>query len=233
MPVSNTVTQFRQDVLKKGGPQIASKYRVNFFRSTGSESIIECYPLSVVLPGRIFSLYEHDIWGPVRKIPYKRGYTQCNVTFLIYQDWRERRFIESWMNNIVKNIDNTSSSSSSLPDYSDVNDIRETAGLSSQQISDAENSQNDQQANALFKLGSSVNSQTSNVYKDYVNYINGTGRILIETLSAESQSRSKRTCSLLLKEAYPATLSPTTFASDGTGFASFTVGFQFNDYLIS
>lgn len=232
MPVSNAVTQFRQDVIKKGGPQIASKYRVRLFRSTGSDPFLECYPLSVVLPGRIFSLYEHDIWGPVRKIPYKRGYTQCNMTFLIYQDWRERRFMEGWMNNIVKNIDNTPSSSSSLPDYG-VNDIRGTAGLSPQQITDAENSQNDEQANALFKLGSSVNSQTSNVYKDYVNYINGTGRILIETLSAESQSRSNRTCSLVLKEAYPATLSPTTFASDGTGFASFTVGFQFNDYLIS
>jgi hypothetical protein len=230
MPISNAVTQFRQDVIKKGGPQIASKYEVTLFRSTGSPPVIKCYPLSVVLPGRIFSLYEHDLWGPVRKIPYKRGYTQCNMTFLIYQDWEERKFIESWMNNIVKNIDTSSSSSSSLPDYSSGNVSQGTANLSEEEISDQANSQNDQASNSLFKLGSSTNSQTSNVYKDYVNYINGTGRILIEPLESNS---SKRTCALILKEAYPATLSPTTFAADGTGYASFTVGFQFNDYIFN
>jgi len=195
----------------------------------GAGGAIDCYPISVVLPGRIFSLYEHDIWGPVRKIPYKRGYTQCNMTFLIYQDWRERKFIERWMNEVVKNIDTTSSSSSSLPNYNNSNSSPVFPSIASGVL--AQVSESVETQNSLFRLGSSTNSQTSNIYKDYVNYLSGKGLIEIETL--QSNTNSSTTCNIKLYEAYPATLSPTTFAADGTGFASFTVGFQFNDYLLS
>ena len=98
MPISNTVTEFRQNVLKQGGPQLASFYKLTM--SSGTDSVT-AYPQSVVLPGRSFSFFEHDIWGPVRRVPYKRLYTTCNITFIIYQDWSEKMFIENWMNKIV------------------------------------------------------------------------------------------------------------------------------------
>lgn len=99
MPVSNTIQEFRENVLKKGGPQISAFYEVTL--TSGDSRSISCYPASIVFPGRMFTFYDHDIWGPVRKIPYKRGYTQCHMTFIVYQDWAERTFLERWMNLIV------------------------------------------------------------------------------------------------------------------------------------
>ena len=100
MPVSDTINQFRQDVLGKGGPQISAFYRVTMVGPNGDSLL--CYPMSVIIPGRQFVYYEHDLWGTNRKIPYKRGYTQCHMTLIAYQDWQERTFIERWMNTIIK-----------------------------------------------------------------------------------------------------------------------------------
>jgi hypothetical protein len=218
MPISNTIQEFREGVIKKGGPQIASKYKLNMFFNGSS---VDCYPLSVVLPGRNFSLYEQDLYGPVRKVPYKRGYTQCNVTFLVYQDWRERKFLENWMNLIVYNVKSGSGSREVL----DGNlNIAEGSANTASTISERE-----QDALSEASLTSSgTDSIPSGSYRDYANYKNGRGVITIQTLS--SLNHNSPTSQTVLKEAYPAFISPLTLGSDGTGYPTFTVGFQFNQY---
>lgn len=221
MPISNTIQQFRQDVLQKGGPQIASKYKVNMFFNGSS---IDCYPLSVVLPGRNFSLYEQDLYGPVRKVPYKRGYTQCNITFLVYQDWQERKFLENWMNLIVYNIKPGSGSREVL----DGNlNLVEGSANSAATIGDREADA----ASEAALTGSGTDSIPTGSYRDYANYKNGRGVISIQTLS--SLDHNDTTSLTILKEAYPAFISPLTLGSDGTGYPTFTVGFQFNQYEFS
>ncbi len=218
MPISNTIQEFRAGVLQKGGPQIASKYKLNMFFNGES---LDCYPLSVVLPGRNFSLYEQDLYGPVRKVPYKRSYTQCNVTFLVYQDWQERRFLENWMNLIVYNKKPGTGSTEVL----DGNlNLVECLASSASTIG-----QRDAQSTSEASLtGSGTDSIPSGSYRDYANYKNGRGRISIQTLSSLDQNNT--TSLTILKEAYPAFISPLTLGSDGTGYPTFTVGFQFNQY---
>ena len=96
--IVDTITSFRENVISRGGPQIAAMYEATL--NSGSDPLV-CYPLTVVIPGRAFQFYEHDIWGPARKIPVKRTYTQCSMTFVVYQDWLERTYIEGWMNNLL------------------------------------------------------------------------------------------------------------------------------------
>lgn len=103
--VKNTIDEFRSSVIGRKGVQIAGMYEVLI--TTGYGETIYCYPLEVSTPGRTFKFYDHDIWGPVRKIPIKRVYSNCSMKFIIYQDWKEREFLERWMNNIVKNNDGT------------------------------------------------------------------------------------------------------------------------------
>lgn len=218
--VSNTITQFREDVLSRGGPQISGMYEVILAQATNVP--IVCYPMTVVLPGRLFITYDHDIWGTIRKIPYKRGYTQCSMTFIIYQDWVERTYIESWMNTIIRNDNRT---------------VEQQIALDTQQNSGSDPSDPQLGANEYNAISQSLSSggiQDSSAnfgtskFNDYVDYYNGVGTVVINCLNSQTKESNK---TIILKEAYPATISPVTMASDGSGYPTFTVSFQYKDYI--
>lgn len=238
MPVSSTVQQFRQGVIKKGGPQIAAKYRASLTAPFGS---ILAYPLSIILPGRNFVFYDHDLWGPVRKIPFKRGYTQCNMSFVIYQDWYERKFLEQWMNFMI--IPSTAKSGGT--NFKEVNTIFNNEdsqtglvgllGTIGQSTLDFFSSLTEgAPPTALFGIAESQSNDASskNSYAEYVNYSNvrNSGRITIECLNSKS---GKPNTTFSLYEAYPAQITPVALGSDGTGYPSFTVSFQFNYYTVT
>lgn len=219
MPVSNTVNQFRQDVLGKGGPQISALYRVNMV-GPDSQSLL-CYPMSVILPGRQFVYYEHDLWGTNRKIPYKRGYTQCHMTFIAYQDWNERGFIERWMNTIIKH-----KNSAGIPSAGGNSVYGGADPTLSTDLLDAGTLLSNAFING--SLSGSANFSTAD-YDDFIQYDKGVGGIQIDCLN--STNRSRVNMSILLKEAFPAAISQMTIGSDGTGYPFFNVTFQFNDYV--
>ena len=219
MPVSNTVTQFRTDVIAKGGPQISSKYRVSLYHS--ALGVIRCYPQSVIIPGRLFSFYDQDLWGPTRKIPLKRAYTQCNMTFIVYQDWAERKYLENWMNKIIVNSGSPRLNSGAA------------AGETPAQTSNAESigSLTEFTPEQINEFNASPTSAiVTGKFNDSIQYNEGYGHVTITPIS--SNSDNPRTIFQLF-EAYPASISPLTMASDGTGYPSFTVGFQFKEYKMS
>jgi hypothetical protein len=216
--ISQTVQQFRQDVLGRGGPQISSMYEVTLAHI--AQEPIVCYPLNVILPGRQFVYYEHDLWGPVRKIPYKRGYTQCHMSFVVYQDWAERTYIESWMNSIILNdnvpgVNFDANSVTARPQTFVADAVRE------QEAQDAFN-------NALATGGpASSDANFGFNYQDYIDYTNGFGTVLINCLNSQTKEPN---VTIMLKEAFPAAISQMSMASDGTSYPTFNVTFQFNDY---
>lgn len=217
--VSNTIQQFREDVMSRGGPQIASMYQVTLAHS--EQPSLVCYPLSVVVPGRQFIFYEHDLWGTIRRVPYKRGYTQCHMSFIIYQDWAERTYIETWMNTIVKNTQSAANGVSvgtGTPATS-AGIISPNAAASSAALS-----------SSLATGGPlSSSAQFSQNYEDYIDYLAGYGSIQISFINSQNKSSANRT--ILLKEAYPAAISQMAIASDGTGYPTFNATFQFNSYI--
>ena len=208
MPVSNTVTQFRTDVIAKGGPQISSKYQVSLYSSLGE---IRCYPQSVIIPGRLFSFYDQDLWGPTRKIPLKRAYTQCNMTFIVYQDWAERKYLENWMNKIIVNSGSPRLNSGAA-ENSAATSIDATIGSL---LPDA--------VLGPLGLGVQFNPQQAKTF-------NASETSAIVTGKFNDSIHMLPTTIFYLREAYPASISPLTMASDGTGYPSFTVGFQFKEY---
>lgn len=218
--ISNTITQFRDDVLSRGGPQISAMYKVTLAQN-GNNPIV-CYPMNVVLPGRLFITYDHDIWGTIRKIPYKRGYTQCSMTFIIYQDWAERTYIESWMNTIIRNDGRSVEQQIALDSQENATSDPSTAQLTDQQY---------QTINSSIASGGVQDSDANfgtNKYNDYVDYYNGVGTVVIDCLNSQTKEPNR---TIVLHEAYPATVSPVTLASDGSGYPTFTVSFQFNNYV--
>lgn len=212
--ISNTIKEFRQDVVERGGPQIASMYKVEMLHSN---DVITCYPLSVVIPGRQFVYYEHDYWGPNRKIPYKRGYTQCHMSFIAYQDWAERTFVEKWMNTIIRHRNATG-----------VGDNIQNA--TNPTIDGGEIAATEVLTN-MFDTGALLGSAQFNLseYDDFIDYAQGFGMLNIHCLNA--QDKSKSNLIITLKEAFPAAISQMSIASDGSGYPSYNVTFQFNDYV--
>ena len=211
--IVDTITSFRENVISRGGPQIAAMYEVTL--NSGSDPLV-CYPLTVVIPGRAFQFYEHDIWGPSRKIPVKRTYTQCSMTFVVYQDWLERTYIEGWMNNLLASKLVTGNSA-----------LVESAGNNNLEATTEE-----QQNIGVSLINSLSNNSVSRdatfgEYGDYINYVNATGTINIRALNASDKSTNKE---IVLFEAYPASITPMAMAADGSGYATFNVGFQYNNY---
>jgi len=223
--ISKTVQEFRENALKRGGPQIASFYEVVLSSLAGT---IACYPLNIIIPGRQYVYYEHDLWGPSRKIPYKRGYTQCHMSFMVYQDWAERSYIETWMNTIIKHQNvsgvgfspSESNSQNFVEDPTDPNSVQNWVQRTTDDVVGDVRNLFGGKGDAAFNLDG---------YEDYVNYASGVGSVFIRCIN--SQNKSKNNLEITLKEAYPAAISQMSIASDGSGYPTFNATFQFKDYV--
>lgn len=207
--INSTINQFRQEINTRG-IQKASLYEVTMVHG---DSIV-CYPLSIVTPGRQFIYYNHDIWGPTRKVPYKRMYTQCNMSFIIHDDWGERIFLEKWANDAIKN---QSGLNLAVATNLDSNGNEQTDADSISAIN-----------SAIVESGSSNSPRSIGNYGDFTDYIGGLGRVKIRCLDSKDKSNTNMEFELL--EAYPAVLSPIALGSDAMGYATFNVTFQFREY---
>lgn len=241
--ISKTVQEFRENALKRGGPQIASFYEVVLSSLAGT---ITCYPLNIIIPGRQYVYYEHDLWGPSRKIPYKRGYTQCHMSFMVYQDWAERSYIETWMNTIIKhqNVSGVGFSPSESNSQAFIDDPTNLASIENwlEQLKTTGPEIFDNPDAAVGGVLQDALRDVRNLfggkgdaafnlsdYEDYVNYASGIGRVVIRCIN--SQDKSKNNLEITLKEAYPAAISQMSIASDGSGYPTFNATFQFKDYV--
>ena len=252
MSISKTITEFRQDVLKRGGPQIPGMYEVYLNSPNG---VLTCYPKDIVLPGRQFQYYEHDMWGPVRKVPYKRGYTQCHMKFYVYQDWRERTFIEKWMDSVVKNnntsgggtINTTATNLDLTGGAASAYNTNSWGSFGNELVSNTVNlftgttpgelasgigqaliGANADIANAI--SGAPDGSFNTSAYKDFTQYVTGVGSLQIRCLNAQNKANANVT--ITLKEVFPAAISQMGLQAEGQGtIPTLDVTFQFNDYI--
>jgi hypothetical protein len=96
-----TITDFKKKILTFGGGlQQVSRYEV-ILQGPGSLPSVITYPENVALPPRSFVSTPFSNWGPDFNIPIKREYGECAISFIIYQDWYERKYIESWMDKVI------------------------------------------------------------------------------------------------------------------------------------
>ena len=213
--INNTINEFRQEISTRG-LQIASLYEVTLFHTASGEPLI-CYPLSVVVPGREFVFYNHDIWGPTRKVPYKRQYTQSTMSFIIHDDWAERIYLERWANSIILNT-GASPSGFAFASNFDTQPDGDSPPL-------------DEISSSIEQTASDESPVQTTAYNDYVNYENGRGSVTIKCLN--SKDKTQPNLVFKLKEAYPAALSPISLAADGSAYSTFSVTFQYRDYQLS
>ena len=221
MAIHNTVSDFRDGVVAQGGLQFTSLYRMKILNK--GTNIQEIYPTSLVLPGRSFSFYEHDIWGPVRRIPYKRTYTQFNATFIVFQNWKERHDFESWMDDMIPPTFNRNVKiqyNESTPEAFPNIDLT----LTPEEIFAAA-----RDAVVAGAQARPTNADFDEAYREYIDYAKTT-TIDIDFLN--TADRTKVNATMKLSEAYPASISQMAMGSDATGYSTYTIGFQFREYTV-
>jgi len=57
---------------------------------------------AVDIPGRFLTTadYKHKNYGPLIKMPYGQIYSDVNITIILSEDMREKKFFEEWQNAI-------------------------------------------------------------------------------------------------------------------------------------
>ena len=100
--VAGSITQFRNSVVDRGGVQFANRYVVDFITPYGTFST---YPSEINIPQRALATYStgqpESLWGTKRKIPIQHEFDEITMAFVLYQDFTEKNFFDSWMDNII------------------------------------------------------------------------------------------------------------------------------------
>jgi hypothetical protein len=97
MPIS--LDEYRLYIKKRKFVQNPSHYKMDIFGKDGQ--IFVCYPDSILIPGRNFINTPFSYYGPEFSFPLRREYNELSANFLVYQDWKERTYFESWMDSIL------------------------------------------------------------------------------------------------------------------------------------
>lgn len=99
-----TISGYKNYIESRKFVQNPSNYRMTISpgeTNSGSSPSMILYPDSVLLPGRNFINTPFAYYGPEFTLPLRREYNELSVNFIVYQDWIERGYIETWMDAVM------------------------------------------------------------------------------------------------------------------------------------
>lgn len=226
MQISNNMLQARQRILENGIQQ-TNRYRFKFSRMDKF-----LYPYEIILPGLGFESIDHSIWSVVRKIPFRKSFTDLQVKFIMgksnYAEWIDfwnysyivtpnsltgDRLANAERNNIVALLNSGVSIYNSDEGSGANNPAIPTTGV----VGDLTNM-------TLALRQQNPVGQAIGGSPEYSNYIQG-DYVSISLLD-ESGNLGVNS-SLYFYEAYVTQIQPTQLTSVETGYSTFTVNFKF------
>lgn len=100
--ISGSITEFRNSIVNRGGVQFANRYIVDFVTPFGS---FTTYPSEINIPQRALTTYNtglpESLWGTKRKIPLQNEFDEITMSFVLFEDFSEKNFFDSWMDKII------------------------------------------------------------------------------------------------------------------------------------
>lgn len=187
-----------------------SKLRDGFPDVTG----VYMYPHDIVLPGYGYDFIDHSIWSVIRKIPFRRTYTDLQMTFLVSPTFYDS-FFYFWQDlikqpaitaNPVVNLNEEllNNQAASVPDETTI--VEGSSGVfgGSPLVGNT---------NAATGVGGAPNYGTS-IAPDY---------LMVELLDEKKNPKY----SLFFSEAFPVQITPVKLTSVETGYSLFTILFKF------
>lgn len=207
MRLRNNLTEARQEILS-GGIQQTNRYSL-IYPQYSEEPL---YPHSITLPGYGFDLIEHSMWSVIRKIPFKKTYTDLQVTFYM-ENKNYANFVTSW-NSLMTNADGTQTAA-----FNNSSGVSPTNFEGSQSVVSApEYSGNILENNKNIGIAGGGGA---------VNYINTIYNNFVQVNLLSETSPDKINSSFIFREAFISQIAPTQLTSVETGYSLFTVFFKF------
>jgi len=167
------------------------------------------YPYSVVLPGYGYDLIDHSIWSIIRKIPFRKTYTELQVTFIVGSD-NYSRYINKWQSAISKPV-RSNGGVSSAANFAQLNGIG-TGGFDADVALLTDETSNG--AIDILGSGGAVNYMD----KFYTNDV---------TISLLSESDNSTNALFIFHEAFISQIAPIQLTSVETGYSTFQVNYKF------
>jgi len=99
-----TISGYKNYVESRKFVQNPSHYRMTISpgeTNRGTSPSMILYPDSILLPGRNFINTPFSYYGPEFTLPLRREYNELSINFIVFQDWIERGYIETWMDAVM------------------------------------------------------------------------------------------------------------------------------------
>jgi len=220
MLISTDMNNARQNILRSGIQQ-TNRYRFFF-----SPMNVFLYPYEIILPGLGYESIEHSIWSIIRKIPFRKSFTDLQVKFIIGND-NYSHFINLWDSLIPK----PSNSFGYMSDADAISLLLNSGASPTVEGEDTSSAVEDQQTVSFSEIQDNFLSTRTpqNIgyarggapqYDDYIK-----SSFVIVSLLKEDKLQINTT--LIFEEAYITQIQPTQLTSVETGYSTFTVNFKF------
>ena len=206
MKFAQSMAKARASILEQG---IQQTNRYFFRRGSGP---IE-YPYSVVLPGYGYDLMDHSIWSVIRKIPFRKTYTDLQVTFIVGSN-NYKSYLNEWQS-MITSPEPTISQVPSRSSTSALKTFTNTYGVSSSNI-EKDN------ANGKVSGGGGAVNYMDKIYTNFVYF-----GLLKETDSSDLNTY------FTFNEAFISQIAPVQLTSVETGYSTFQVNYKFASMIVT
>jgi hypothetical protein len=207
MKFTTSILRARQEILAQGIQQ-TNHYRMLY------PGVFEdyLYPYTIVTPGFGFDLIEHSIWSIIRKIPFRKTFTDLQTTFIVGKN-NYKDMIKVWDSLITKP---TTGSQRDTNKWS----YAQSNGISPNATEETPN----------FLTNAPTVGQITNGLGGATNYMNKIigNDLIIELLDeGEKDPYPKINTTFIFREVFVSQVAPVQFTSVDTGYSLFQVNFKF------
>lgn len=196
MKFAQSMAKARASILEQG---IQQTNRYFFRRGSGPTE----YPYSVVLPGYGYDLMDHSIWSVIRKIPFRKTYTDLQVTFIVGSN-NYKSYLNEWQSMIT-----SPEGSAAVNGLTKVQRFINANGVSQSNIET-------NNADGKVSGGGGAVNYMDKIYTNFVYF-----GLLKETDSSDLNT------SFTFNEAFISQIAPVQLTSVETGYSTFQVNYKF------
>lgn len=237
MKFATNITQSRSNILTSGIQQ-TNRYRL-FYPQFSKEYL---YPYNITLPGLGYDFIDHSIWSIPRKIPFRKTFTDLEVTFIVGNSNYKTSI--SWWNGAITNPKGSSQNGIGFFEEREKPDIKTVLGNAGLSPSAAEGGAEQNESPAIDQLQGAIDDVnkfvednftgvTDNVKGDIygfggaANYMDDiySNKLIIDLLDASDSS--KVITSFTFNEVYISQIAQVNLTSTETGYSPFKIFFKF------
>jgi len=239
LPIPGSITQARANILGQGIQQ-TNRYAMLYPPISGDL----LYPYNITLPGLGYDFIDHSIWSIQRKIPFRKTFTDVEVTFIVGNS--NYKNMISWWSGLITSVrggNNTSSSQQGqgqdLTEFAAQNGVSPSAV---EQVGPPTSAAGDPFVAAGGVITEFLTSVTDPVTNNVEGFVKGSGgatnymdEIYYDTLTIQLLNEQYDTpvarSTIMFEEAYVSQIAQVNLTSVETGYSPFKVFFKFANLI--